>query len=272
MKKAIAVAVFLSLALVSVSADVTLVQKTTMEGPAAGMVQPGQLPTITMRIKGMKSRNEIVMMGQTVTAIADLAQKQVVLLQSDKKTAQVITPESVSAGGRPLPVPDVQFSLKSTGKTQTIDGVECAEHGFTMAMDLASFAPAGQMQPDAAAMLKDVKMRINGSMWIARDVPGAAELMAYNKAALDSKLLSAISGLPAGQSGGMEQLMTAAASAPGIPYLTEMTMVLEGTGPIVEAMKQMGTMKIVQKTTSVSTESIPDELFRIPDGYTIEKK
>jgi hypothetical protein len=70
----------------------------------------------------------------------------------------------------------------------------------------------------------------------------------------------------------MEKMMEASASAPGLPYLAEATMTLEGSGPMVEAMNQMGPMKIVQKISSVSTDLLGDELFLIPEGYTVEKK
>jgi len=65
--------------------------------------------------------------------------------------------------------------------------------------------------------------------------------------------------------------MAAASSAPGLPYLTEITMTMEGTGPMVDAMKQMGPMKMIQKLSSVSTDAIADDLFKIPEGYTIQK-
>jgi hypothetical protein len=81
-----------------------------------------------------------------------------------------------------------------------------------------------------------------------------------------------MAGMKAGQSGGMDKLMAAAASAPGLPYLTEITMTMEGSGPMVEAMKNMGPMKMVQKVTSVSTDTLSDDLFKVPDGYTVEKK
>jgi hypothetical protein len=66
--------------------------------------------------------------------------------------------------------------------------------------------------------------------------------------------------------------MSAAASAPGLPYLTEIAMSFEGTGPMVEAMKQMGPMKMVQRISSVSTDPIADDVFRVPEGYTTQKK
>jgi hypothetical protein len=120
--------------------------------------------------------------------------------------------------------------------------------------------------------MQDVKMVMNGSIWIARSGPGAAEFAAFSKAALDSKLLGALTGMPSGTSGPMEKMMQASASAPGLPYLAEATMTLEGSGPMVEAMNQMGPMKIVQKISSVSTDLLGDELFVIPEGYTVEKK
>ena len=140
-----------------------------------------------------------------------------------------------------------------------------------MLMDMASMAGA-QMPPEAAEMLKGVKMAMNGSIWVAKSAPGVAEIMAFNKAALSSGLLAAVSGVKPGQAGGMEQLMTAAASAPGLPYLTEMTMEMQGEGPMVEAMKQMGAMKMIQKVSTVSTDAIADDLFKMPAGYTVEKK
>lgn len=257
------------LCIVPLRADVTVTQVMTMEGAAAAMMPAGQLPKMVMRIKGMRSRTDIETAGQTVTAITDLAAKQVIMLMPGTKTAQVITPDSVADGAAPLPAPDVDMSLKATGKSQVIDGVSCDEHTFTVRVNMAEMGGA-QMPPEAATMMKDVSMVMNGSVWIAKSAPGAAEWMAFNKAALESKLLPAVSGMK-GQPG-MDKLLEAAASAPGIPYLTEMTMRFEGSGPMVDAMKQMGDMKMIQKVTSVSTDPISDDLFKVPEGYTIEKK
>jgi hypothetical protein len=269
MRKWFITVVVLALAIVPLRADVTVTQTMTMEGAAAAMMPAGQLPKITMRIKGMKARTDIETGGQTVTAITDLETKQVMMLMPGSTVAKVITPESVAAGGAPLPTPEMDVSLKPTGKSQTIEGVACDEHSFTMSLSMASMGGA-QMPPEAAAMMKDVSMLMNGSIWIAKAAPGAAEWMAFNKAALDSKLLSAIAGV--GSQPGMDKLLEASATAAGIPYLTEMTMRFEGSGPMVDAMKQMGDMKMVQKVTSVSTDTIADDLFKLPAGYTVEKK
>jgi hypothetical protein len=253
-------------------ADVTVTQTMTMEGQAAAMLQGTQLPKITMRIKGRKSRTDIEMNGQTTTSIADLDARQVIMLNSATKTATITTPASVASGGAPVPVPKVDISMKPTGKAQTIDGQACDEHAFTMAIAMSEMMGQRQVPPEAAAALADVQMVMVGSFWIAKSAPGASEFAAFNKAAAESKLLkSVIAGTAPGVANGLDKVMEAAASAPGLPYLTEMTMTFEGSGPMVEAMKQMGGMKVVQKIASVSTEALPEDLFRIPAGYTVEK-
>ena len=267
MKKWVVALALVAVALVPVRADLTMIQTMTMEGPAAAAMG-GQMPTITLRIKGSKARSDVQAPNMTVVAITDLATKQVTILNSSTKTAQVI---GAGAGATTLPAPKVDVSYKPTGKTQTIDGQACDEYQFAMTLNMAEMG-GQQMPPEAAAMMKDVRMVMNGSVWTAKSAPGASEYTAYTQAALKSGIFAAMSGMPAGSSGGLDKLMAAAASAPGVPYLTEIAMTVEGTGPMVEAMKNMGPMKMVQKLTSISTESVSDDLFKVPEGYTIEKK
>lgn len=269
MRNWFAVVAVCALSVVSLRADVTVVTVMTMEGAMAAQMPPGSMPKITMRVKGMKSRSDIESAGTTISVITDLATKQVITLMPNTKVAQVTSAETVAAGGAPIELPKMDMALKPTGKSQTIEGIACDEHSFTMVMDMATM---GGMPPEAAEMLKGVKMAMNGSIWVGKSAPGVAEIMAFNKAALSSGLLAAVSGVKPGQPGGMEQLMNMAASAPGIPYLTEMTIEMQGEGPMVEAMKQMGAMKMVQKVASVSTDALADDLFTLPAGYTIEKK
>jgi hypothetical protein len=268
MRKWFVTAAVVAFSFVSVRADVTIVQTMTMEGAAAAAMG-GQLPRITMRVKGQKSRADIDVNGQVVSSIADIAARQVIVLTAATKTATVSTPAS-AAPARPGAPSQTDISLKPTGKTQTIDGQLCEEH--TMLMTIAMAEMMGQAPPEAAAMLKDVRIVINGSIWISKTAPGASEFAAFNKAAVKTNLMSAVTGMIPGQSGGLDKLMEAAVSAPGIPYLSEMTLVVDGTGPMVDAMKQMGPTKMIQKVASVSTEPIAEDTFKIPEGYTVEKK
>jgi hypothetical protein len=271
MRKWFVTAVIVAIACVSARADVTVTQTMTMEGAAASMMSGASLPKITLRIKGKKSRAEIEMNGQVVTAISDLEVGQVIVLDATAKTAKTTTAASIAGGAAPLTAPDLTVSFKPTGKSQVIDGQQCEEFALLLNMGLAHFVGEGQMPPETAAMMKDIRMAMNGSVWVSRAAPGASEFAAFNKAAVDAKLLSLVTGMASGKAGGIDKLLEASASAPGLPYLTEISLNFEGTGPIVEAMKQMGPMKMIQKLSSVSTDSIADDMFKVPEGYTIAK-
>jgi hypothetical protein len=71
---------------------------------------------------------------------------------------------------------------------------------------------------------------------------------------------------------GMDKMMKALGSVNGLPYLTEMTMSIDGTGQIAEMMQQMGPMKITTKVTSITTDPISDDLFKVPEGYSVIKQ
>jgi hypothetical protein len=71
--------------------------------------------------------------------------------------------------------------------------------------------------------------------------------------------------------GGFDRLMSTFSGGSGLPYLTEMSMSFEGTGPMVEMMKQVGAMKMTNKVTDVSTASLADDLFAVPADYKVVK-
>ena len=51
-----------------------------------------------------------------------------------------------------------------------------------------------------------------------------------------------------------------------------MTIKIEGTGQMAEMMKQMGPMKVTTKVSSITTDPISDDLFKVPEGYTVVKQ
>ena len=269
--RAIATVALTALCSTVVSADVTITQTMAMEGQMAALTA-GKMPQMVTRVKGLKARADIDVQGQTISSITDLALKQVILLRSEGKTATIMAPGTPPplAGGM-MTMPKVDFTMKPTGQSRTIDGMTCDEQALDMAMDMAQFGASSQMPPEAAQMMKDVKMLASGSLWITKTAPGAEEFIAFQKAALDSNMLSALSSMIPSQ-GGMEKLIAAATSAPGIPCVMEITMSFEGTGPMVDAMKQMGPMKMVQKTTKISLDPVPDSAFTIPADYKVENK
>ena len=267
----VAAVLFFSAAL---RADVTFVQTTTIEGGMAQMAaQAGQnvAPTITTKIKGSKMRTDIVSGPISMSTITDITGKQLIILRADQKTATIVTapatPATPAAQG-----PTMGATVKPTGKSQTIDGVQCDEYTFTTSVDMSSMSTNTQMPPEAAAMMKGVKIVVTGSAWMAKDAPGAAEYSAFQKQLAASDMASAASGMSGMSIPGMREAMKAMSSASGLTYLNEATVSFEGEGQMVEMMKQMGPMKVTSKVSSISTEALSDDLFKVPEGYTIVKQ
>ena len=267
----VAAILFLSAAL---RADVTLVQTTTLEGGMAQMAaQAGQSvsPTVTTRIKGQKMRTDIVSGPINMSTIVDVATKQLIILRADQKTATIVAPPA--AGASPTTQgPTIGASVKPTGKSQTIDGVQCDEFTISSSVDMSSMGANAQMPPEAAAMMKGVKVVVSGSVWIAKEAPGSTEYAAFQKMLAGSDLASAASAMSGMSIPGMREAMKAMSGANGITYLSENTVTFEGEGQMVDMMKQMGPMKVTTKVSSISTEGLSDDLFKVPEGYTVVKQ
>jgi hypothetical protein len=254
----------------SLAADVTVTSNVTVEGAAQGM--GSMSPRMTMKIKGLKARSDVDVNGQVQTSITDLSTKQIIVLQHAQKTAQIYGPGSMPAAA-PAGGAKVDASSKPTGKTQTIGGAPCDEFVIRIAMDMADFAASPGMPPQAAEMMKGVRMVVTGSIWVAKTGPGVADFVAFQKAAANANMAAALGGVAPGmQAGGLDRLLKSVSEMPGIPYLTDLQTNVEGTGPMVDAMKQMGSMKIKTAVTEVSTTALGDDQFQVPPDYKTSKQ
>jgi hypothetical protein len=267
MKRWLATVLLLAFLSTIVRADVTVVQTIAMEGAAMAMGGAPASSTMTSRVKGMKGRLELDAGGQTMVTIADVVARQVTLLRSEDKTAK-----SLTDGAAPVDLPagaKIEAAAKASGKSQTIDGLKCEEYVFTATMNLADVA-GRQMPPEMAAMAKDLTVALTGSIWVATDAPGAAEFVAYQKAVAKADLVKVISG---GKVPGLDRMIKAISSVDGIAYLTETNIAIDGTGPMADMLRQtgLGTMKVAIKTTSISVDALSDDLFKVPEGYTVVK-
>ena len=272
MKRPLLTLCIVALSLAPLRADLTITQTITLEGGLASMLG-GMKPTLTTRIKGTKARTDVDVMNQTMTTIADVVTKEITVLNSATMTAMVMTAGAIPGLPADAPGPKIDVSFKPTGQTKTVDGVACDDHVLGMTISLAEMAGGAQVPPDAAAMMKDVRIVMNGNSCIAKGGPGAEEYIAFQKAATSAALDAVLKGaMPGQQMQGLDKLFTATSSAPGLAYLTEITMTVEGTGPMVDMLKQMGAMKMIQKVTSVSTDTLADDLFKVPADYKVEKK
>jgi len=258
---------------VVVHADVTVTTTTTIEG-GLGALMAGSTPKTVMRIKGMQARADMDAMGRTISSLTDLNKKEVIVLRPEDKTAQVITTVAPEKPGTPpATLPQVDGTFAPTGRSQTIDGLKCDEYAFTMTVAMSDMTSGQQVPQQAAEMMKDLQMLMKGSMWMAKSAPGAAEYLAFQKAAIEANLASILAGgVPGAPSNGMDRVMKKFSGAEGIPYLTEVNMTLEGAGPGADMMKQMGAMKITSKVTSISTDPIAADVFVVPPDYKVIKQ
>ena len=271
MKRWISTALMLAACTAVVRADVTITQTTSVEGGPAAMAGAAATPKTTTRIKGMKQRTDIDVAGQSISTIVDLTTKQVAILMHSQKTVRIMTssPDEV----RPqIELPKTDALLEPTGRSQIIDGVQCDEYSFSTSMDMGSMGGgAAQMPPEAAAMMQGATMKMKGSVWVAKSVPGAGEYSAFMTSAAKANLTSLVSGAVAGNNGSMERMMNAMAKLNGLAYMTDMMMTVEGTGQFVEMMQQMGDMHVTTKVNSITTDPIDDAIFVIPSDYTVIK-
>jgi hypothetical protein len=269
-------------------ADVTIVQTTTVEGGMAAMAASSgagnMSPKLTSRLKGSKMRTDVETGPVTVSTILDLTTKHVIILRADQKTATMVsavppaaaTATTTTAGGAAPPpnvtIPaNIDASVTPTGKSQVLDGVKVDEYSFTTRMNMGEMT-GRQVPPEAAAMMQGVSMVMTGSMWVAKDVPGAAEYMAFKKTAASGEMATAAMGASGVNIPGMEKLVKAMSTVQGLTYLTEMTIKIEGTGQLADMMKQMGPMKVTTRVNSITTDAVSDDMFKVPEGYQVIKQ
>jgi hypothetical protein len=273
MKRCLSILVVFAVCSAVVRADVTLVQTMTTEGGAAALTGQTIAPKTTTRIKGLKSRTDIEAGPINLSTIADLVAKQITILHHDQKRAQVVVAPAAGTASTTTAAPvtatvKMDAAVTPSGRSQVIDGFKCDEFTFTTTMSMGEI---GGMPPEVAAAMKDMSMVMKGSMWVTKDAPGVAEYLTYQNALSSADLAAAAAGVSGVSMPGMDKMMKAMASVNGLAYMTEMTMTIQGTGPMAEMMRQMGATKMTTKTSSISAAPISDDLLKVPDGYTIVK-
>lgn len=274
MKRSFATLLVFAICSAAVRADVTVAQTTTMEGSLAAMGGANSAPKITTRVKGTKSRTDVELPNGPGSTIVDLVAKQIILLVHDQKTAQIVEGSSAAAPApAETPGAKVEAPLTATGKSQVIDGIPCDEYTLTMSLPM-SVITAGRVPPETAAMLKDFTITMKGSLWVAKpkDAPAvAAEYIAFTQAIaksdLDASAMVTGVNIP-----GIDKMMKAMFGVEGLTYQTVMDFSIDGgSGELAGLIKQMGNMKITTKVTSVTGDPVGDEVFKVPEGYTVIK-
>jgi|WetSurMetagenome_2_1015567.scaffolds.fasta_scaffold18074_2 hypothetical protein len=240
MKRIILVLAVLILTGATAFADVTMT--TTMTVLTGPMTVDG---TIVTSVKGTKVRMETRMMNQETTILADVATKQVFLLNPTTKTLEPYNPQQ-NLSALPVDFGEVKVSITPSGQTKDVLGRTC--QGFTMDLSIP-------MTINGETLL----LKMFGPMWVTKDGPGIPELQAFQK---DSAALN-LSLSPVGQGPQAKAMAeaTKAVTAAGIGLEQQMTMSMEGSGQMAQALSQMGGMSMTVKVTNISVDTIPDEKF-----------
>ena len=269
MKRWLAGTVMVAITSATALADVKVTSTTTFEGPLTAMMG-GVTPTMVTQIKGQKARIDVSMGDQLMSTIFDIQAKQFIVLNAADKTAQVVTPESMPVAKGSMPMPKIDATVKPTGQSKLIEGTRCDEQSITMTISMAEMV-GSQMPAQTAEIMKDVKVKMDGSLWVAKTGPGIAEYVAFQSESTKTNL-SMLSRMLPGLGGGFNKVMDAMQGASGLPYLTELKMQVEGGGEMAGLLKQFGDLRFTNRVTGVSTDPLPEDLFTVPADYQVIKK
>jgi hypothetical protein len=255
-------------------ADVTITITNTVEGPMAALALAGaDAPRITLRIQGLKARTDMDVMGRAIATVTDVASKQIFMLDPTQKTVHRMTSGSPSgspsastpaAGLNDFPMPKMEVTAEPTGQTREIAGQSCSEFRTVMTMHLGQMAGA-QMPPEMLEAMKDTRMVMKGSTWISTSTAGASEFITFQEAARTAGM--AVPTTLFGGQNAPDPLSQAVARADGLPCLTEMEINYEGTGPMIDVLTKMGTMKVTSRIAEISLAPIAPDAFAVPPDY-----
>lgn len=231
----------------SAFADVTVTS--TISVVAGPMNADG---TMVSAMKGTKYRSDIKVMTQDASILIDAAAKQQWVINHATKEIQPFDP-SQAAAGMPMTFGEGKTSLTPNGQTKDVLGHACKGYTLEAAMPLTIGG-------------ETLTLKLGGPVWIANDGPTIAEYKAAQKAIVAAGLSTSIIG-QGPQAKAMVEANKALAEA-GLPMEQELRMTMEGSGPMAQAMGQMGTMTLTTKVTALSGDPVPDAKFAFPEGYT----
>jgi hypothetical protein len=258
MKSTCPLVVALACAVVSAPAfaDVTLKQKTG--GNGIGVAAAGES---TQYVKGLRLRTDQSIDGKTTSTIIDAVGKRMITLNHEKKEADVYDMTKLGESLSKMPISEIKTSVTPTGQTRQIAQSTCTVH------DIKVEVP---MQMGGGAM----SIVMAGPYCLVKNGPGQAEYTAFYRAAAENNFMFGdprqAKAQPA-QAKAMTE-MYRKMSELGVPFATEMNITFAGDGPMAAMMSKMGNQSITTEVTSVSTASIADSLFEIPEGYKVNKR
>jgi len=235
-------------------ADVTLKSQSTGKGMMGGAMSGDQ----TQYVKGTRTRSDRTAGGKQTSTIIDASARQMIVLDHDKKQAEVIDMTTIGDSMTKAGVTDINVSITPTGQTRQVAGSACTVYDVKVSVPM--MANSG------------MTMTMAGPQCLAKNAPGHADFAAFFKAASEkgffldpqqAKAQPAAAKAMADMQRKMAEL--------GVPLATEMNITMGGDGPMAEMMKKMGST-VTTEVTAISTAAIPDSMFEVPAGYKVSKR
>ena len=239
-------------------ADVTMTSQVT--GKGIGKAAESQS---IVYIKGLKMRNDSTLGDTPTTMIIDIETQKFISINHKKKEAQVFDMAQFRQDmDKTMKAGQAQATLKPNGQKREVAGKSC--DGYDIAVTTPMVIGQGA----------EMKIVMTGPVFIAKGVPGSADYSKFYLAAADKGFIMSDPRAAKGgaqQAKGTTELHKAIAETGGIPYFMEMTMKIEGGGPMAGMMnKMMGGSAFSNTVTAVSTDAVAGDKFDIPAGYKVK--
>jgi hypothetical protein len=242
-------------------ADVTI--KQTMTGKGMGMLST--VPTLSY-IKGNRMRTDATIGDRTQSTIVDLDTQTLYILDSSKKEADVFDIAAFSQEvGAGVDLARMKVAFKPNGKTKEILGT--AATGFDLEVTVPAAIGAG---PETSMV-----MTLAGLAWMVKDVPGAAEIVRFQKVAAEKGWLFSNPIAAGGQAGpgkAIVEIFKQFGEAGGVAYEMDMQIKVDASAPMADILAKMGPMSFSTKVDSIDISPLADDLFAVPAGYKLNVK
>lgn len=236
-------------------ADVTLNQKMTSKIISGDTV---------VRIKGNKMRTDMTNpKGDVMATIIDLDAGKMINLDLKKKQADVFDMSEGREAMAKIAPEGVKSSLTATKETRQVAGQTCTVYETAVSVPM-------QLGKDAPPMT----VTMNGPVCIAKTTPGKADYTAFYLAMAEKGLFlqdaRSTKADPA-RAKGLASLHKAIADI-GVPLSTDITMKMEGGGPMGALLGKVGGMQIVTETSQITEGALADDLFTAPADFKVNEK
>ena len=239
-------------------ADVTVTSQVT--GKGLGKAAESQS---IVYIKGLKMRTDSTLGDSPTTTIIDIEAQKFISINHKKKEASVIDMAQFRQDlDKSMKGGQTEASLKPNGEKKEIAGRACNGYDISVIMPMAIGGDTS------------MTMVMSGPVFIAKGAPGSADYARFHLAAAEKGFIMsdprAAKGAPQ-QVKGMTELYKTIADTGGIPYSMEMSMKIDGAGPMAGMMnKVMGGAAFSSAVTAVSTDAVAGDTFDVPAGYKVK--